>query len=135
MAEIVFKDPHLHINNVDLSDHVRQVTIKYAAEILDKTAGGVNSKGKIAGLKDWSMDIEFNQDFAAASVDATIFPLVGAAAFPVLLNPAGDTTGAANPAYTGNAIVGNYTLGGAVGQLATAPVTLEGDGDLLRAVT
>jgi hypothetical protein len=32
MAGIVLKNAYVKINNVDLSDHVTQVTIKYAAE-------------------------------------------------------------------------------------------------------
>lgn len=136
MPVLVFKDASVVINSVDLSDHVREVAINYSAEIIDKTAMGDNSKSKIAGLKDWSVTITFNQDFDAGSVDATLFPLVGAAAFPVVIKPSSAATSATNPAYTGNGLLESYPpLGGQVGALLTTQVTIQGDGDLTRATS
>ena len=137
MAKIVLKDASVVINTVDLSDHVKSVTIKYSAEILEDTAMGDNSKGRVTGLKDWSADVEFYQDYAAASVDATLFPLVGAASFAVHIKPTSGAISATNPDYTGNAVIeGDYSpIAGEVGSLMTTSVTFAGDGDLTRDVT
>lgn len=134
MGLIVIKDPYVSINGVDLSEFVRAVNINYGAEALDKTAGAAQAKGKIAGLTDWSMGLELNQDHDAGNVDATLFPLVGAAAFPVIVKMNGSATGATNPKYTGNAILTAYPIGGSVGQLEQTSPTLEGDGVLARAI-
>lgn len=134
MAAFVYKDARLEVNSVNLSDHVRQVTLQYEADEQDKTAMGDNSKKRLAGLKNWQITVEFNQDFAAANVDATLFSLVGAAAFPIKLRPTTSAISATNPEYQGNAILTSYQpLGGSVGDIAVAPITLMGDGDLTRA--
>lgn len=136
MAELVFKNPYITLGGVDLSSFIRSVTINYGAEILDKTGGVTNSKEKIAGLKDWSVALELNQDFDTASVDKTLYDLVGAAAAAIIINPNGSSTSVTNPRYSGNVLAGSYTpLGQSVGQYVTAPVTLEGTGDLGRATT
>ena len=137
MATLVFKDAYVSINSVDLSDHVRKVTINYTAEEQDDTNMGDTAKGRKAGLLDWKASVEFAQDFAGSSVDATCFPLVGAAAFAVVIRPVkGTVVGPTNPNYGGNAIMTEYTpMDGAVGTLATAPITLLGDGVLNRATS
>lgn len=136
MAFIVLKDASVTINSVDLSDHVKQVTIKYSADIHEDTAMGATSKSRLAGLKDWSADIEFYQDYATGKVDATLFPLVGAASFPIHIKPASGAIAADNPDYTGNAVLPDYSpISGSVGDLMSTSVTFQGDGDLTRDVT
>ncbi len=135
MAKLVLTDASVTINSVNLSDHLRSVTLNYEAEVIENNVMGSTSRGKLAGLKNWTADIELAQDFAAASVDATLFPLVGAAAFPVVIKPTSGATSPTNPAYTGNAILASYPpLSGAVGELAKTTIKLEGDGLLTRAV-
>lgn len=133
MPVIVLKDAYVKINNIDLSERVTQVTIKYSAEVIETTAMGSNSRTRTTGLKDWSADIEFNQDFAATSVDATLWPLVGADSFAVEIRPTSASASPTNPKYTGNAVLPEYTpIDGQVGGLLKTKVTLQGDGDLTR---
>ena len=133
MAGIVLKNAYVKINNIDLSDHVTQVTIKYAAEIHDKTAMGATARSRIAGLKDWSADIEFNQDFAAGEVDATLWSLVGAAPFAVEIRPDAGSASATNPKYAGSAVLPEYNpIDGQVGAFLKTKITLQGDGNLTR---
>lgn len=131
MADFVFKDALVVINSVDLSDHVASVSLDYNAETPDNTAMGDTTRSFIPGLLVKGMSVEFHQDFAASNVDATIFPLVGAAAFPVRVRAS--KTGAisaTNPEYQGNMIVENYPIfGGSVGDHARTTVTfVSGDG-------
>ena len=135
MPGFVLKDASVKINSVVLSDHARSVTVNYSAEVQDATCMNPDgTKSKVSGLKDWTLDIEFAQDFATGSVDATLFPLVGGAAVPIEIKPTSAATSPTNPAYAGNGIVQSYPpLGGAVGALATTTVRIEGTGLLTRA--
>lgn len=134
MSEIVLTDAFVEINSQDLSDHVRSVTINYGAEIKDKTAMGLGSRSKLPGLKDWSVDLEFNQDYALNEVDATLFSLVGAAEFAIIIRSDSGTIDATNPEFTGSALLESYTpLGGSVGDEHITTITLQGTGDLARA--
>ncbi len=123
------------INAVVLSDHCRSVTITYEAEDIDTTAmGTAGSREHLAGLKGWSAELEFQQDHAAGSVDATLFPLLGAAAFAVEFRPTSAAVSATNPKFTGNAILLSYSpIAGEVGEYSTTSVPLSGSGILTRA--
>jgi hypothetical protein len=133
MAHLVFTNAYVLLNSVDLSAHVKSVSIDYKAEIQDETVMGDTARGRLPGLKDWSVQVEFHQDFAAASVDATLFPLVGASAFAIEIKPVNTTASATNPRFTGSALLESYSpIGGTVGDVLMAPITLLGDGTLTR---
>ena len=134
MAEIILKDAVVTVNGTALSNKVRSVTINYSAEIQDTTAMGDDSRTRLAGLKDWNAEIEFYQDFDAAAVDATLFPLVGAAAFPITIRADSAAISATNPSFNGNVLLESYPpLGAAVGEVVMTTISLPGDGDLTRA--
>lgn len=135
MAEFVLMDASVSINAVDLSDHVRSVTIDYSAETPESTAMGDTVKERLGGLLDWKVDIEFNQDFAALKVDATLFPLVGVST-ALIIKPDSGAISATNPAFTGNGILNSYNpVAGKVGDVATTKATFMGTGVLTRDVT
>lgn len=137
MANIVLKNAYVMINAVDLSDHVKQVTLNYKAEQQDDTAMGDSGRSRLPGLLDWDADVQFFQDYAAGKVDATLFPLVGAAAFAVKIKAVNAAISATNPEYQGNAVLESYSpVSGAVGDNAMTPCKLlGGDGSVLvRAV-
>lgn len=132
MATFAFTDAKVTINSVDLSDHVRQVKLTVEADDLENTAMGADYKSRIGGLKDWSVDLEFNQDFAASKVDVTLFPLLGSVT-TIAIVPVNDTVSATNPEYSGSVLVKEYTpMDGSVGDLATTSVTWPGAGTLSR---
>lgn len=137
MGKMVLKDASLTLNAVDLSDHVKQITLNYKAELQDKTAMGDDGRARIAGLKDWDADIEFYQDYAASSVDATLFPLVGATGITVVIKPTSGAVSATNPSYTGVGVLESYQpVGGTVGEDLMTPVKLlGGDGSALARAT
>lgn len=133
MASFAFTNAYVTVNAVDLSTFVRSVTLNVEAEDLEDTAMGDTYRSRIAGLKDWSIDLEFNQDFAAGFVDATIFALLGTV-IAVQVKPVNTTTGPTNPQYSGNVLVSEYNpLDGSVGDLATTSVSWPGAGTLTRA--
>lgn len=134
MATLVLTDARVEINAVVLSDHVAQVTVEYTAEMKDETRMGDTTRRPKPGLKDWSLDVLFHQDFAAALVDATLFPLVGAAAFPIKVRPTSAAISATNPEYQGNAVLESYPpVAGTVGDMLQARCRFRGVGALTRA--
>lgn len=121
MATFSYTDAYFLVNAVNLSGWVRSITLNYEAEMLDDTVMGTSgTRSNRPGLKNWSIDAELLQDYAAGAVDATLFPLVGAAAFAIEMRPTSAAASATNPKYTGNAVLETYPpLSGEVGALAT----------------
>lgn len=135
MAKFVFKNAYISVNSVNLSSYVKSISINYGAEVLDNTCMGDTAKVKVVGFKDWSVDVEFAQDYAASMVDATLFPLVGADAFAIEIRPDAGVVGATNPKFTGNVLLTSYNpVTGSVNQVATTSVKMDGSGALTRAV-
>jgi len=135
MATFVFTDASVTINSVDLSDHVRSVTLDISAEEQDDTAMGATFRSRKGGLKDGSISLEFNSDFAAAEIDATIFPILGTSvAFDI--RATSSAVSATNPKYTGSCLVTQHVpVGNAVGDLATTSVTWPTTGTITRATS
>lgn len=132
MATFALIDASITINAVDLSDHVRQVTINVEGEELEDTAMGDTFRSRLGGLKSWSLDLEFNQNFAASEVDATVWPIFGTVV-AVVIKPTSSAISATNPAYSGSVLVNAYTpVSGSVGDLATTSVSWPGSGALTR---
>jgi len=133
VAAFSFDNAYVTVNGTDLSTYARSVTIEVSGDQLDDTAMGDTFRSRIGGLKDWSISIDFNQDFGSSAVDATLFPLLNTVV-GVVVNPEGSTTSATNPKYSGNVLVSSYTpVSGSVGDLATTSVSWQGAGTLTRA--
>jgi hypothetical protein len=126
MATYVVKAEMALINAVDLTDHLIEGNLTYEADMVDQTAMTSGTKVNNTGLLNWSMDLTFLQDFAASKVDATLFPLVGAAPFAVEVRPTNAARGATNPAYVATGVVSSYNpIAGKVGDSALARVTIK----------
>ena len=140
MARLVLTNVNITVAGVDLSDHIASVTLGSTYDVLETTAfadGNVPqaAKNRIAGLVDNSVTLEFHQDFAAASVEATIYPLLGTVA-AVEVQPVNAAISVDSPLYTFNALISEWTpLNGAVGELATASVTWPISGQITKDVT
>ena len=79
MARLVLTNVDVELNGVNLSDHIASVTLSSTYDVIETTAfadGNVPqaAKSRVAGLVDNSVTLEFHQDFASASVEATIYP-------------------------------------------------------------
>ena len=135
MARFVATDYSISINSVDFSDSIAAVTMDIPSEEQDVTAfGGSGYRSRIGGLKDASITLDFHQDFGASSVDATLFPLLGANA-TVVVTPTSNAVSATNPSYTGEFLVSQYTpYASTVGDLATLSVSwnLAGTAGIVR---
>lgn len=134
MAQIVLTDAFVSLAGNDISANVKSVTINYQAEVQDDTAMGDTTRSRVGGLKDWSIDLELHQDWAAAALDSILFPLVGTQIAMVIRPVKSTVVGTGNPNYTGTGLLESYKpLGGSVGDLAMANVTIPGAGTLTRA--
>jgi hypothetical protein len=74
------------------------------------------------------------QDYAAANVEATIYPLVGTTT-TVVIKPTSAVVGATNPSYTiaGTFLASHTPVAGAVGELAMTTLSFTG-GTITKAV-
>jgi len=133
LAKFVATDYDITIGAVDLSTSIAAATLDLSAEEQDTTAFGATYRTRIAGLKDGTLSLDFHQDFGAASVDATLFPLLGSAvAFTI--KPTSGTVSATNPTYSGTALVTQYQpFASSVGDLATLSVSWALSGAVTRA--
>ncbi|MGI5493883.1 hypothetical protein [Microtetraspora malaysiensis] len=135
MAVFTYIDAAVTINGVDLSDHVTKATLKIDVEDKETTAMGSGWKSRTGGLKEGSLELELNQDFATSKVDATIWPLLGTVV-AVTIKPTSAATGPANPQYSGTVLIKEYTpLDGSVGDLAKTSVSWPTSGAITRATT
>ena len=109
------------------------MTLDITADEVETTAFGSTYRTRIGGLKDASVSLDFMQDFAAGSVDALLFPLMGSTV-AVKIAPTSGTVSATNPQYEFTALCTQYQpYAGATGDLATLSVTWPVSGEVTRA--
>ena len=132
MAKFAATDYVIRINGNDFSTSMNQAELTIEAEDLETTAFGQGFRTRIGGLKQASVTLQFMQDFAGGSIDATLNSLVGTIATVVLI-PAGTAVSATNPSYTANCLVTQYSpMASSVGDLATFSVTWPVSGTVTR---
>lgn len=133
MAEFVLDDAFCSVAGTDLSDHMTEGTLDVSAELGQITAMGDDWHERLAGLKDWTASITFNQDFAAGSVDATLWAALGTAVTIIIRPVNAGGVGPTNPNFSGTAILEGYPpVAGSVGEPAKVQATFRGAGALQR---
>lgn len=127
MAVLVLTDAVITVNTVALSDHANSITLNYEIDSVETTAFGSTGHKFTGGLQNNSLDIEFMQDFAAANVEATIYPLVGTTT-TVTVKATSAATSATNPIYTltGCFLAAHTPVASAVGELAMTSLSFTG---------
>lgn len=133
MATLVYRNAYFWLNGVDYSSDVSDLSLTYAAEMLDETAMGDDTRIRKGGLKTWQIDATAHQDFTAGHVGSALFALVGSTTC-VEIRPQNVCTTAINPSFSGIAILQNFpSQAGAVGTLLDSKFTLMSAGTLNRA--
>lgn len=140
MPFIVFTDAYVLLNSVNYSDHVKGVTLSYSAMLLDSTVMTTSgTKSNTPGLKDWQLEVDLLNDYAAGSIDELLFALIGNAGFPIAVRPTSGAISTSNPEYQANGVLANYDpMQAKVGDLATTKITIKpaaASNTLLRDVT
>lgn len=132
MAKFAATDYYVTINGTDFSTSLNSVELSQEADDLETTAFGSSWRTRIGGLKQASLTLNFMQDFAAGSVDATLNPLLGSIA-TVVIKPTSGTVTATNPTYTMTALVTQYSpFASSVGDIATLSVSWPVSGSVVR---
>lgn len=136
MAVFAFLDARIELNSVVLSNWVTKVTLDVEVEDLETTAFGTGGwKSRVGGLKDGSLSLELNQDFAASAVDATLWPLLGTV-FTAKVRPTSNAISTTNPEFSGSVLLTKYSpFDGSVGDLAGTKIEIPTSGVWARATT
>ena len=131
MGSQIWRNAYFYAGSKDLSAYVKSLTVNEGSETGDDTVMGDSTRSAMAGLKTYSLDVEFHQDFAATLVDATLRVLVGAAGASVSWRPDSAVVGTGNPQRNCVMVLESYVpVGGAVGTVplgATAHFVAAGD--------
>jgi len=139
MARIVLTDVSVTVNSVDLSAFVTSVTLSTSVDVVETTGmSSAAAKTRISGLKDNSVTLEFNQDFATSGPEITInavgSSLVGTSV-PIVIKPTSGATSATNPSYAFTAVCSEWqNVKGGVGELSTISATWPISGAITKTV-
>jgi hypothetical protein len=135
MAKFVALDYKVTINGTDFSSSINSVDLSIESAEVETTAFGSSFTTRVGGLKSASITLDVHQDFAGASVDSVLFPLLNSLATVVIV-PTSGTVSATNPSYTAVCLVNQYQpFASAVGDLATLSVTWPTSGTVVRATS
>jgi hypothetical protein len=103
-------------------------------DVVETTSFGTTARTRIGGLEDATVAIEFQQDYATSSVEATIYPLLGTVT-TIVVSPT-STVSPSSPSYSFSALVSEWQpLSGAIGELASASVTWPISGAITKATS
>jgi len=124
------------VHPANISNFVKEITLTYRSESLDKTACGSFGRKRISGLKDWNSKLILNQSFALSGPDISLWNMLGSTAnwLSVKLNSSQVNDG--NPRYYGKFLLRSYVpISGSIGTLAISNAEIIGDGVLIRSST
>ena len=134
MAKHVFRSPIITLSSVDLTDHVESAELVVGVGNVDVTAITDSWEQSVPNqLKRFSVRLGLYQDYAAASVYATVYAvLAGSTAVAFTLRPTTSTQSATNPTFSGTVVLdGDWSLaGGTHHEAHKTAVSLKGAGDM-----
>lgn len=124
MASSVLNDAKIFLAGYDFSAQSNTVALAYAADMLDATTFGQTTRINTAGLKSAVGSAAGHWDATATtSVDPVSFARVGTADLPLAIAEDGDV---GDTAYLKRVTLGQYSIGGQIGELLPYSVTFEG---------
>jgi hypothetical protein len=136
MATFALVNEYLLFNAVELSDHVKSATVAAEGDQLDSTTMGDSWREFLIGLKSGTLTVEFLDDFASSSVDATIWAAFNTGnGVAVAVRPVNTTIAATNPEYQFNILPNQWNMGGSLGELAGKSLTFPLSGAITRDTT
>jgi hypothetical protein len=135
VAAFVITNPVIVFSGTDISDHVTSVSIDDSVADIDTTnMASSGNHTRTGGLKDGSISIEMQNDFAASSIDSLVWANRGSLV-TITVKATSSATSATNPLYSGSYLVNQYKLGGKVGDLSMVSVTWPRSGALTRSTS
>ena len=128
MATQVMKDCGLWIAGYNLRGNMNALALDYGAEMLDATVYGNDTRIMAGGLKTMGFS---HQGLFDPDVDKVLFDRIGVSNELMTITPAG--VAVADPAYFKQIVSGEYSPGGAIGDLMKFSISGDaGDGPLVR---
>ena len=134
MPAEVIRDAKIQIASFDFGNLARACTITYNFPTLDTTGFGDTSKTFVFDFSEWSVSIDFFDDFTDNGLNELLFTWAGttqafkAAKADAVISPT-------NPEFRGNVLMTTVPIFQAgVGVVAGGTLNLQGSGTLLRAV-
>ena len=150
MASFVMLNANVRVTNQsntvkDLTPYILSATLNYEVELVEDSAmGGGNTRSRLIGLRDWSLEMTMKQDFNPSysspqdqGPDDVLWPLIYNGSVRLIQVAAnGSSISANNPRFYGNAVLSSYSpLAGTVGELSTTPANFMSAGALSRATS
>lgn len=135
MAKFAATDYSVSVAGTDLSTSLTSVELNLEADDRDTTTfGNGGYRTRVGGLKQGSVRLNFYQDYAASSVEATLYPLLGTIA-TVVLKPTSGSVSSTNPSYTVTCLVTQVQpISAAVGDVAVQQVSWVTSGSVVKTV-
>lgn len=135
MPKFAATDFSVTVAGTDLSTSLTSVELTIEADDKDTTTFGSGYRSRVGGLKQGSVRLNLLQDFAAASVEATLYPLLGTIA-TVVIKPTSGTVSATNPSYTVPCLVTQVQpISASVGDIAVQQVSWVTSGSVVKATS
>lgn len=130
--KLVLTDAFVSIGARNVSNWVRSVSLVLTADLPEATGMGDGAKVKLAGLKDWSAQITFNQDFGYERIDWLLFDfLKNGTKKQLVLRPTQSIASYENPDIYGDCVLASYPIvAGEVGSALETQISLFAAGDL-----
>lgn len=132
MAVFVAQDFKTTLNGTNVSSWLTHTELSFEVNDVETTTFGNTWRTRVAGLKTGTVNLQFNQDFGASAVDATIYPLLGTVG-TIVITPTSTAVSSTNPAYTATVLINAYGVQGNIGDLSTVSVTWPITGTVTRA--
>lgn len=136
MPKMVLLAEYLSINANVLNTFTKKAELSVEVEEKDVTNyASLGWKEVLGGLKSAELGCEFLQDFAAAQLDAIMWPLIGTVVpFEVRADQGAVST--SNPKYTGSILINGWNpLTGSVGDEASVSLGFPTSGVVARGTT
>ena len=129
----------------DISDYVTRVRLQRQFDLHDDTRMGLTAHSRIAGIEDWTAELEVLQDFgsttipfgltqfaAPTGIDKLIASILGVKA-RMCLRPVDAVRSSDNPEFDGVVMLESYSpLDGSVGDLLKLTIPFKSAGSLNR---
>lgn len=132
MAKFVLKKPVITIDGTNLTKRINQVDVDMPDDEVDMSTFGSDYKETEMGLRDAAIGLGAFQDFAAASVDAVLWPLKNESKkFIITVQAQEGEPSATNPCYVMGGKLYNYKpISGSVGEASTTDPTVKNSTNL-----
>lgn len=129
-GKYIIRDPIVTVDGVDLSNRASSAEVNSEKDLVDVTTFGAPNKQNLIGLGDGTFSIDFFQDFGAAMVDATLWPIHNEnQEVEITIKPFDAAVGADNPLYAMVGVLPNFTpISGGVGEASTVSVEFSNSG-------